>query len=182
MWPFLHLVCFLAMSGGDDQERAAKVPATEDSVVAKAAGAPPATYMASSSDALSAFTAIVPVVSLDAGDAQVAMGSAIVLRGGATSAGPYRFRIGVEKYGYVYQRVLDDVWRCSRASDNVGQRADYKLFLVQDDDGYWYAIDALSTLSQKAAILLQGHRVFRTQENALLEGSHFWDSNSGLFG
>ena len=38
LWPFVQVVCFVGMSGGYDQERAAKVPATEDSVVAKAAG------------------------------------------------------------------------------------------------------------------------------------------------
>ena len=57
-----------------------------------------------------------------------------------------------------------------------------KLFILLDVDGHWYAIDPPSTAHGKAAILAQGHRVFRTQENALLEGSNFWDSNSGPFG
>ena len=89
---------------------------------------------------------------------------------------------------YIYTRVDDDglLWKCARASD-FGERrgGNLVLYLVWSPaDDYWYAIDEAADVAGGAsAILESGHRIYRTNNNAVVGGWCYWEVNrsgSGL--
>ena len=83
-------------------------------------------------------------------------------------------RVGPERHGYVYYG-RGDMWKGVRGMD--GAAANQVLFMHKDVDGYWYAVNASKDKKSVADVKMDGVGVFRTREDALSSGWHFWETN-----